>query len=495
MSGRDTRSRTKAKSSTRANVPTGPAKTQAPAQYLGYSLQCTRLVELLLQASPGSIVTLEVFEDVGLQSPDGQIRASQTKSALATNPISDHAAELWKALCNWINAINSGLLPLQQTSFEIYVSTPRPANIAKLFSEAKTAEEARQALAAARQILFSPGRLNVISGASRTGKSAIIPIIDYCLGADRCTIPVKTIRDHTEWFGILIDTPQGQKLLARREPGQQKATGNMYILEGKQVEVPERITARNAMVDAVKRSLDQLAGLTSLDLNPQAESVGFQSRPSFRDLGAFLFQPQNVVANPNVLFYKADTVEHREKLRNIFPYVLGAVTPEILVKRHECAELRKELRRKEQELRTVREVSERWLAEIQAHVARARELGLTHTTEGPLTQSQALEVLRSVVHTSIVSIGTTAGTITEAVAELTRLEQEEATISRDLSKLRRRFAEMSQLRNNVQAFRDALRVQHDRLQVADWLKSHSHNEHDCPVCGHQISADNPKLNN
>ena len=48
---------------------------------------------------------------------------------------------------------------------------------------------------------------------------------------------------------------------------------------------------------------------------------------SFRDLVAFMFQPQNVVANPNVLFYKTDSYEHREKLKAIFPYVLGAVTP------------------------------------------------------------------------------------------------------------------------------------------------------------------------
>jgi hypothetical protein len=46
-----------------------------------------------------------------------------------------------------------------------------------------------------RRVVFQLGRVNVISGASRTGKSAIIPIIDYCLGADKCTIPVKTIRD------------------------------------------------------------------------------------------------------------------------------------------------------------------------------------------------------------------------------------------------------------------------------------------------------------
>src|SRR5690606_40436886 len=58
-------------------------------------------------------------------------------------------------------------------------------------------------------------------------------------------------------------------------------------------------------------------------------------RPSFRDLAAFTFQPQNVVANPDVLFFKTNTYEHREKLRKIFPYVLGAVTAALMAKQFE----------------------------------------------------------------------------------------------------------------------------------------------------------------
>lgn len=42
---------------------------------------------------------------------------------------------------------------------------------------------------------FCYDKINVITGASRTGKSAIIPIIDYCLGDGQCQIPVNTIRD------------------------------------------------------------------------------------------------------------------------------------------------------------------------------------------------------------------------------------------------------------------------------------------------------------
>ena len=121
---------------------------------------------------------------------------------------------------------------------------------------------AKKAGHAPRRVRFEPGRLNVITGWSKTGKSAVIPIIDYCLGSDTCAIPVKTIRDATAWFGLLVDTEVGQYLFARREPGGAKATNEMVMLEGPVVEVPESLErVPRTTVRAVKDTLDGLAGL------------------------------------------------------------------------------------------------------------------------------------------------------------------------------------------------------------------------------------------
>ena len=90
-----------------------------------------------------------------------------------------------------------------------------------------------------RVLDFEPGMGNVISGASKTGKSAVIPIIDYCLASGKCSIPVGTIRNACAWFGIVIDTLEGLKLLARREPGEARQTGDMFILEGGNYRNPE----------------------------------------------------------------------------------------------------------------------------------------------------------------------------------------------------------------------------------------------------------------
>ena len=70
-----------------------------------------------------------------------------------------------------------------------------------------------------REITFEPEQINVITGSSRTGKSALIPIVDYCLGAQKCAIPVDTIRNACAWFGVLFELDKEQMLLCRKEPG------------------------------------------------------------------------------------------------------------------------------------------------------------------------------------------------------------------------------------------------------------------------------------
>lgn len=41
-----------------------------------------------------------------------------------------------------------------------------------------------------RAINLDLGRVNIITGASGTGKSAIIKALDYCLGSSKCQLPV-----------------------------------------------------------------------------------------------------------------------------------------------------------------------------------------------------------------------------------------------------------------------------------------------------------------
>ncbi len=344
-----------------------------------------------------------------------------------------------------------------------------------------------------RIVEFAPGCVNVITGASKTGKTAIVPIIDYCMGAEKCAIPVETIRNCTSWFGVVVQTTRGQLLLARREPGVQKSTSDMFVIEAERVVVPDVITEKNTTADAVKHRLDELAGLSLLDFDFEGLGSGFKGRPSFRDLMAFVFQPQNIVANPDVFFYKADTYEHREKLKTIFPYVLKAVTPQTLAAQHELETVRRELLRKDRELTNLRRVSERWIADLQAWVSRGRELGLvTVAVPAGATRAQLVAVLRDAVGRRP-EISMNSGQVEAAVQELNALVEEDSRVAARLSVLRRRYGEMERLRKTGDSYGAALQVQRDRLALARWLRSLSASEGACPVCEGPLGDPHPTL--
>lgn len=337
-----------------------------------------------------------------------------------------------------------------------------------------------------RVVPFTEGKLNVITGASKTGKSAVIPIIDYCLGSERCAVPVKTIRDACSWFGVVIRTSEGEKLLARREPGTQQSTGDMFLLEADKIEIPNVIAEKNTTVEAVKRMLDKLAGLSNLGFDPTGLAGGFKGRPSFRDLLAFAFQPQNIVANPDVLFFRADTMEHKEKLRTIFPYVLGAVTPDALARRWEIEQLVRELRRKEKELEAQKSASERWRSELQGWVSEARDLGLVAPEDAEPGRSapQLLLSLEEVIKKTSDDAQVTDTALDAAATETADLQREEGVVALQLAEAKARLENMMQLRSNVDDYTGALRKQRDRLHLSRWMRDLAQAaQADCPVCG------------
>lgn len=327
---------------------------------------------------------------------------------------------------------------------------------------------------------FVDGKVNVITGASRTGKSAIIPIIDYCLGSQKCTIPVNTIRNACEWFGVLFQLEQEQVLLCRREPGKQQTTGEMYFSRGKAIVIPTEITS-NTTSDEVRNILNELFGMSFLEIDPSAG--GFSTRPSYRDLMAFIFQPQNIVANADVMFYKADTMEHRQRLINIFPYVLGAVTPEILAARQTLERLRKQRDRVQRDLNTLRDVSEQWKQEVASWVSRALELGLAE--EGPdpeLPFERQVEFLADLVETqNMESLLRTRNVLTfsKGISELRKQEQE---LSSELFVLQKRRSDMLQLKDSAASYNSSLQIQRDRLEISDWIRQKYVSGTKCPFC-------------
>jgi hypothetical protein len=125
-----------------------------PGQYYGYSLQTTRFLAWLLTCDEDWAVSLEVFEDVGVEQTDGSRVVEQVKSTSDGNPVANRSVELWKTFANWIDAVEHGELLSNRTKFEIYVSRPRHGVIVDSFAQAGSATDARHALLQAKSMIW-----------------------------------------------------------------------------------------------------------------------------------------------------------------------------------------------------------------------------------------------------------------------------------------------------------------------------------------------------
>lgn len=54
--------------------------------------------------------------------------------------------------------------------------------------------------------------LSIVTGASKTGKSSLIDIIEYCFGRETCNVADGVIRQHVSWYGILLDRSDTESL-------------------------------------------------------------------------------------------------------------------------------------------------------------------------------------------------------------------------------------------------------------------------------------------
>lgn len=343
-----------------------------------------------------------------------------------------------------------------------------------------------------RQVKFSSNSINIITGASRTGKSAIIPIIDYCLGSGECTIPVGIIRNTCAWFGILVDLKDEQMLICRKEPAQQKSTGKMYLSRGIDLEIPKEIEEENITVDQVKNILNELFSLSFIDSDPTSTN-NFSSRPSYRDLMAFIFQPQNVIANNRVLFYNIEKLEHKNKLVNIFPYVLGAVNAETLAAMQEHDRLTKERNKLSRELSNIKNVSEGWKQEVLTWLSISRELGLTEFNAEPSTCfSLQVNELKNITSKNENDSALVSSNLTDTSEEILKLRTEERELSVELSAAHKRYEAMKELDDSKQRYNQSLQIQRDRLDISSWLRSLS-NDKVCPICGEAHNTPNEVL--
>ena len=122
-----------------------------------------------------------------------------------------------------------------------------------------------------RVLPLRTGKLNIVTGASSTGKSALITIVDYCLGSKDCEVPAGVISDTVSWFGVQLALDGGGHVfVARRNPTPARTSDDVFVQVGDII--PDAAEVRQTTnTDGLRGQLAEWAGIRSPD---RAETKG-----------------------------------------------------------------------------------------------------------------------------------------------------------------------------------------------------------------------------
>lgn len=119
--------------------------THVPDKVYAFMIQSHHMLYELLDCKKGDMVSLEVFDDVGVERRDGSRDAIQIKSALSDrNPVSNRAPDLWKTLYNWMIAVECGELDVDCCKFIIFITVDKSGPIVKAFQDAGSMDLAKK---------------------------------------------------------------------------------------------------------------------------------------------------------------------------------------------------------------------------------------------------------------------------------------------------------------------------------------------------------------
>lgn len=342
-----------------------------------------------------------------------------------------------------------------------------------------------------RIVPFSTGKVNIIVGDSKTGKSALIDIVDYCLGSGSCHIASGIIRENVYWFAMVVDFGQDTYILARQNPDikQVSAVSEMFLAKVQHENLPEFDDIySNTNVEAVKQFLAAKIGLHE---NIQIPDDGGTREPlpvTFMHSRQYCYQPQSLIANKDVIFYHTLDSFQFQALKDAFPYLVGAVQDDVLVIEQQIKALSKEQRRLKRSKREREEMANEQSNLVYSLLEEAKTFGLVKfdsldSIKDPIGMMQ--EVLKwTPSDVKLLSQN-------NVETEIQKLVNQRSDFIEQLGDVQEKLSMATRYQNEGVLYQSELKLQHQRLKSIELLPDEDICT--CPLCNQQISEQTPKV--
>lgn len=343
-----------------------------------------------------------------------------------------------------------------------------------------------------RHLPFALGQVNIITGRSKSGKSVVGDIIDYCLGGDSCNIADGVVRDNVAWYGLLLQFEHERVFVARKNPDKgQQTTGVCYIDIGEKIEAPDNCDfSSNTNVSGIEESLTRRIGISeNLNTPPEGQSR-LPLAANIRHALYYCFQGQDEIAAKNFLFHHQSDDFITQAIKDTIPYFLGAISEEALTLENERSILKRKLTLEKRKLEENRYLMGGGSERAISLIGEARQAGLIDASTQIDYQNyrEMYSVLQTAMNWSPSMIGSNSGMdrLTFLQSKLQEIRDEFDEIGISLDNARKFVGETAGYSGEAQH-------QKMRLESIGLFEQLTFNPGKCPLCSGTLEQPLPSV--
>lgn len=343
-----------------------------------------------------------------------------------------------------------------------------------------------------RHLPFALGQVNIITGRSKSGKSVVGDIIDYCLGGDSCNIADGVVRDNVAWYGLLLQFEHERVFVARKNPDKgQQTTGVCYIDIGEKIEAPDNCDfSSNTNVSGIEESFTRRIGISeNLNTPPEGQSR-LPLAANIRHALYYCFQGQDEIAAKNFLFHHQSDDFITQAIKDTIPYFLGAISEEALALENERSILKRKLTLEKRKLEENRFLMGGGSERAISLIGEARQAGLIDASTQIDYQNyrEMYSVLQTAMNWSPSMIGSNSGMdrLTFLQSKLQEIRDEFDEIGISLDNARKFVGETAGYSGEAQH-------QKMRLESIGLFEQLNFNPGKCPLCSGTLEQPLPSV--
>lgn len=326
-----------------------------------------------------------------------------------------------------------------------------------------------------RDVSFEADALNIITGASGTGKSTLIKAIDYCLGSSKCELPAH-VRRRSLAVGVRWVAGDAQMIVGRLIPPVGQATSTrMFTTTGRNLSLPEMIDEFDGAttVEAAKAFIERVFGIG--DLIGEPEAVGERGRATVRHVTPYMFVTKEVIYSESTLLHGLEKADKARDIVAAMPYFLRVTDEASAIDERRLRQLQRALEKEELRARS-RVAAETALKQRATSLLQeAHRIGVADAPSVDASEAALLADLKLISQTQL------EASAYPSEGELGPLSRRRREILAELGALRRRSQATRTALREAAGFEGAVARQRDKLRLAEHLKLDGV-AGVCPVC-------------